>query len=468
MAVYKSKDPHRELPWCADWYEGPRRRKRYFATQEEAENCEETHKASVRNRGLPLTMSALERVYVREIVERYRDEVTPNKAGSVFETSRLNRFLTQKPGKDLCAKSCAYLTKQDGYDYVKARLKQRGKKGDPITARTVSRERNLLQDVFVVAEEQLGYTNLFNPFRGLKIKGSKYQRRRLIEEGELERLRSASQHCHGLNQLFVPLAVYLAIETGMREQELFNLVWKDIDFNKRLIKIRKSKTDHLQASPGRIIPLTWGALFWFGVLRTSMEHHGVSFNKSNRIFPMTQGAFMQTWNGVVKRAGIEDLQFRDLRHEAGTRWDEADLSKPQIATLLGHSSADTTDIYINSRLRLIREKLDRYMTRDMGGLTLEEYYKPELDRELTVFDLFTKLDWIQAEFIHVGREAENEQLRNREYEMIRRVRRHLFPEERQALLDEIRRESKSDDDREEASSSQAQTSNVVKFKRKGA
>jgi len=36
---------------------------------------------------------------------------------------------------------------------------------------------------------------------------------------------------------------HLAVETGMRLQEVFDLIWRDIDFNKRCIHIRKSKTD---------------------------------------------------------------------------------------------------------------------------------------------------------------------------------------------------------------------------------
>jgi hypothetical protein len=163
----------RKLPWRAQV-----KRKghpiliKHFLTKDEAELWAAENERSIRLAGLPLTVSVLKNHTVREIIERYRAEVTPTKAGKLYETSRLNRFLTEKPGKDLCAKSLAYLTKKDGYDYIKERQKQKGKKDDPITARTVSRERNLLQDVFETAKEEWGYTTLINPFRGLKIKGS--------------------------------------------------------------------------------------------------------------------------------------------------------------------------------------------------------------------------------------------------------------------------------------------------------
>src|SRR5260370_35443679 len=109
MGGYKSKDPHRELPWCADWYEGPRRRKRYFATRDEAENCESAHKTSIRNRGLPLTTRALEQLTVGKCLDRYRDEFTPSEAAARCEEYRLNCVLNNQPGQTLCSRSCAFL-----------------------------------------------------------------------------------------------------------------------------------------------------------------------------------------------------------------------------------------------------------------------------------------------------------------------------------------------------------------------
>jgi hypothetical protein len=156
MAVYKSKDLHRALPWCADWYEGPRRRKRFFLTRDEAENCEAAHLASIRNRGLPLTTKALEQLTVGKLLERYRDEITPTKAGAALETYRLNWLLNNEPGKTLAGKSCAFLDRSTAWDYINARKRQRSVRGTPITMRTISRERNLLQNVFEIAREQCG------------------------------------------------------------------------------------------------------------------------------------------------------------------------------------------------------------------------------------------------------------------------------------------------------------------------
>jgi integrase len=42
------------------------------------------------------------------------------------------------------------------------------------------------------------------------------------------------------------------------------------------------------------------------------------------------------WNRLVKRAGIQDLRFHDLRHEAVSRLFEAGLSVPEVALISGH------------------------------------------------------------------------------------------------------------------------------------
>jgi integrase len=385
MAVSKSKDPGRKLPWRADWYQGPRRRQRYFLTKDEAENCEAAHKASIRNRGLPLTTKALERLTVGKLLERYRDEVTPAKPGAVLETYRINWLLREEPGKTLCGRSCAFLDRSAAWDYINSRKRQQSMRGTPITMRTISRERNLLQNVFEIAREQWGFSSLVNPFRGLKLKGSKYKRTRRLEDGEYRQLIAACQNCQGLNKFYLPIGIDLAIETGMREQEIFNLRWRDVDFRRRVIHIRKSKTDHLQQIAGRKIVLPWAAMRWLAMLKVSDE---LVAGASDRIFPMTQGAFMQAFDAAMKRAKLEDLEYRDLRREAASRWDELEppLTKAQIRLMLGHSDGDTTDIYIASELKEIRRKLDLQST----GTTFEEKYAHEIAQGLTMVDIISR------------------------------------------------------------------------------
>jgi integrase len=261
------------------------------------------------------------------------------------------------------------VSKQDAYKYINERLKETWQ-GKPITARTVRRELNSIQHVFEVAKEEWGFSNLVNPFREINIKGSSHRRKRRLLDGELERLEDACDECRGLNKYYVRLAFQLAIETGMRLQEIFNLTWGDIDVKKRRIEIRRSKTDHISEYQGRTIVLPLVAGFLLGRVALALDKMG-TFDLDHRIFPMTADAFKQSWSDVRKRAGIPDLHFHDLRREAGSWFHQAGPTKPEQDRMMGHANRDISMVYIDVDLQSIQDKLDRYR---LQGKTFEEAY----------------------------------------------------------------------------------------------
>ncbi len=231
-----------------------------------------------------------------------------------------------------------------------------------------------------------------------------HRRKRRLEGDELSRIEAACKKCKGLNQLYIPLAVYLAIETGMRLQEIFNLTWKDIEFKKRRIEIRKSKTDYNSEYAGRTIVLPIVAeVFLQRILVKVMlgktlpdmpdlpSGKIVKIEPTSLVFPMTKDAFKQAWVHVLRNAGIkndedtedrdfnteEGLTFHDLRREAGSWFDEAGLTKSEHDLMMGHKSRDMTGLYIGSTLKSIQDKLDRHR---LEGKTFEEAYKLALER----------------------------------------------------------------------------------------
>jgi integrase len=370
--ITKLKDKPRKHPWIARI-----RRKGYppiikmHPTREEAVAWAHEQERSIRTTGLPLPITQLKQHTVGDIVERYLDEVTPTKKSHVREASTLKRFLQ----RDIAKKSLAYVSRQDAKEYEKERLKE-SYRDKLVTPSTVRREMNFLQDIFEVAREDWGHKGLVNPFRGLKIKGAKQARDRVLNQGELEKLEQACEGCHGNNKYYVKLAIRLAIITGMRLQEIFNLSWEDISVERREIKIRKSKTDYKRNRPGRTIALPFHAEFLLLRLVTALVEQD-RFELSDRIFvDMTKGAFSQAWLGVVKRANISDLHFHDLRHEAASFFHKAGLTNLETGLMLGHSNKDTTSIYTHPDLKTILEKIDRYR--------LGEKYDDRLEREAVI------------------------------------------------------------------------------------
>jgi integrase len=368
--IKKMTDKPRKLPWRAHIHrKGHKPVVKMFLSKPEAEAWAGEQERSFRLTGLPLTIDELKKHTVREIVQKYLDEVTPTKGSAVSETTVLKKFLKT----DLANMSLAYITKRDGYEYRNKRLKETWK-GKPIQPSTVRREVNSIQRVFEVAKEEWGMTNLTNPFRALTIKGGEgTSRERTLKDGELERLEAACDKCHGLNRVYVLIAIYLAVHTGMRLQEIFNLTWADIDLNNRRIEIRKSKTDWKSRRKGRtiVIPFRTLSLFMSHAIR---EINSGTYKDTDTLFmkengAMTKDAFKQAWGHVLDNADIDDLTFHDLRHEAGTRFDKAGLTKAEHDLMMGHKSRDMTSRYIHAQLSSIQDKLDRF---DLKGKTLEE------------------------------------------------------------------------------------------------
>jgi len=151
-----------------------------------------------------------------------------------------------------------------------------------------------------------------------KPKAPKARERRLRDE-ELERLILASGEC--LNPLVEPL-ILLALKTAMRLGELLRMERGHIDERSRTLLIPITKN-----GDPRTISLTPTAL---ALLQTLVA------DEKGRLIPTSASAVKQAWRRLVKRAGIVDRHFHDLRHEAISRLFERGLTMPEVALISGH------------------------------------------------------------------------------------------------------------------------------------
>ena len=69
------------------------------------------------------------------------------------------------------------------------------------------------------------------------------------------------------------------------------------------------------------------------------------------------------WEKARDAAGLTRLQLRDLRHEAGSRFDEAGVPTNYVSKLLGHTNLTTTSRYLNIHrrgLQMAMQKLEQH------------------------------------------------------------------------------------------------------------
>ncbi len=187
-----------------------------------------------------------------------------------------------------------------------------------VTPATVKRDLVLLGHVFEVARKEWGiYAH--NPVRDIKLPAGGRPRDRRLQSGEEIRLFTACRKAR--NRWLLPL-VQLATETTMRQGELLRLRWEHIDLQRRTAHLPDTKNGE-----ARTVPLSMTAVAALRDLPRSL--HG-------DVFPgVTTEAVKRSYMRAIRRAGIEDLRFHDLRHEATTRLFEKGLNIMEVAGITG-------------------------------------------------------------------------------------------------------------------------------------
>ncbi len=150
-------------------------------------------------------------------------------------------------------------------------------------------------------------------------------------------------------------AVTLAIQTGLRDEELRSLKWKQIDLLARAVTVGKSKTEH---GTGRVIPLNKTAMAaiteWAQQFPDRKPAHyvfpseKVGFSGNDEIpqvFDTTPSTAITSWKvawtTARTTAGVT-CRMHDLRHTCITRLLERGVPLSVVASLMGWSPATTT------------------------------------------------------------------------------------------------------------------------------
>lgn len=126
--------------------------------------------------------------------------------------------------------------------------------------------------------------------------------------------------------------ILFALHTGMRRGEILNLMWKDVDLGKKLFRVEKSKNNEK-----RSIPMSNTV----HELLASMKVRDIS----GKIFPATVSALKDGFDRAVKKAGIDNFHFHDLRHTFATRLIQNGIDIYVVKELLGHKTITMTMRY---------------------------------------------------------------------------------------------------------------------------
>lgn len=288
---------------------GTRKQTKTFETLEEAENWAYGVEADIR-RGTFVDRRAAQRVKFRQILLRYERDVLPTKRGADAERPRIRALMKHH----LADKWLADLGPQDFSSYRDERLRAVG-------PGSVLRELGLISSVLTCAIKDWGYP-IENPIPKLRRPAQPEKRSRRLTEDEEGRLLDSAR----ASQCRAPQladAIVLAIETGMRAGEIVGLSRASVNLNGHYVTLRQTKN-----GSSRIVPLTAKAE---AVLRKLC--HAASGEKLFSFYD-TRG-LSAAFRRARKRAGIEDLTFHDLRHEAASRLSARIPSPSLLAKIMG-------------------------------------------------------------------------------------------------------------------------------------
>ena len=247
-------------------------------------------------------------VTLGRLLQRYLIDVLPARRGAATEGQRLQRLI-RDPVSSL---RVSQLTSQAVAVFRDRRLLD--------GRHTCHYDLILIRHCLKIAMNEWGLMLSSNPVNRVKMPPSPPARNRRLESGEFERLKEAAKQTK--NPHIWPIIVF-AIETGMRRGEILGLRWEHVDLDRRIAYLPLTKN-----GSSREVPLSTKAA---QVLARQRQH-----NDTTSPFPVTPNGFRLAWGRLRRRAGLVDLRFHDLRHEAISRFFELGLNIPEVAVISGH------------------------------------------------------------------------------------------------------------------------------------
>lgn len=126
--------------------------------------------------------------------------------------------------------------------------------------------------------------------------------------------------------------VLLALFTGARKENILSLTWQQVDLDRKAIILTDTKNGERQTLP--IVEPALSAL---------IEWKTKSTNASPLLFPSTNDPYQHIlidnpWRTALKRAGITNFRFHDLRHSFASELAMSGASLAEIAAGTGHKT----------------------------------------------------------------------------------------------------------------------------------
>jgi integrase len=304
-----------------------------FARRTDAKAWIEQTRSAIRN-GAVVSNEAT-RTTLKQALERVlRDPWTKKKGKPLKGWKRHEDRIKVWMAHPLASRFLSQLRGTDFADYIKARRAE-GKAENTIRIEIV-----LISRLYKHAVKEWGMEGLRNPIASVSLPGDSDERKRRLEGDEEQRLLAELRKTGP----YMPAVMGLAIETAMRRGEIASLTWENIDLQRRVAHLPDTKNDE-----SRDVPLSSRAV---AILKSIPRQ----IDSTGPVFPLSADGISDEFEKACAAAGIKDLRFHDLRHEATTRICEL-LPMHEAQKVTGHKTIAMLVRYYHPKPEDLAQKL---------------------------------------------------------------------------------------------------------------
>jgi integrase len=275
---------------------------------------------------------------LKEVLEKYKEEVSPTKVGQRWEEIRLDKLINEL---EFVGERIADV----GAEQIAAWRDQRLKS---VATSTVRREMTLLSSVFEQARREWRWIKS-NPVREVKRPKNRPPRDRRISAAEEKKILDGLGYVEGeaptskLHEL--AYAFLIALETAMRQGEILGLSPGRVNLHARYVELT-----HTKNGDARKVPLSSRAV---ELLKVMVDTAG----DREELFTLSSKSADVMFRRIRDRLKIDGLTFHDTRHEATTRLARK-LDVLDLARMTGHCDPRSLMIYYNATATEVASRLD--------------------------------------------------------------------------------------------------------------
>lgn len=323
-SISKHKDGYR-----AQVYVAGARDSQTFRTLREANAWASARESELRAN---IKKSPEEKHTLRELLEKYRDEVSITKRGELWEVVRIDKFLRSK-----------HLPIDKPLSNCTSEALGVWRDAQTISAGSIIREFSLLSAIFEFARRELKWVTE-NPTKDVRKPKSPEHRTTTITRKQIKLMLKALGYSPKLRistiSQSVAVCFMLALRSGMRSSELCNLTWSNVHENYCVLPVTKTVP--------RNVPLSKKSIKLIEKMR--------GFD-SNLVFSLSASTRDALFRRARDNAGLDGFTWHDARHTAAT-WMSKKVDVLTLCKIFGWKDTTQALTYFNPKASDISSMLD--------------------------------------------------------------------------------------------------------------